>query len=78
MRSSIGAVVIVGAILALAGIVGLAVPEFTTQHTQEVAKVGPLHVDATQRSEHVVPPAVAGGALVLGVVLVGGGLMRRR
>ena len=78
MRSSISALVIVGAILALLGIVGLAVPEFTTQHTEEVAKVGPLHVESTERSSHFVPPMAAGGALVLGVVLIGGGLVRRR
>jgi hypothetical protein len=69
---------IAGAILALLGIIGLAVPEFTTQHTADVAKVGPLQVQTTQRESHFVPPAVSGGALVLGVVLLGAGLYQRR
>ena len=69
---------IAGAILVLLGILGLAIPEFTTQHTDQVAKVGPLQVNATQHEEHFVPPVVAGGALVLGLVLLGAGFMRRR
>jgi len=78
VRSSISALMIAGAILALLGILGLAIPEFTTQHTDQVAKIGPLQVNATQHEEHFVPPAVAGGALVLGLVLLGAGFMRRR
>ncbi|HET8996879.1 MAG TPA: hypothetical protein VFN42_09445 [Acetobacteraceae bacterium] len=69
---------IVGALLALFGIVGLAIPQFTTSHTKNVATVGPLHVQATEHESHFVPPIVAGGALVLGIVLIGGGLMQRR
>lgn len=75
---SMSMVMIVGALLALLGIVGLAIPQFTTSHTKNVANVGPLHVQATEHDSHFVPPVVAGGALVLGVVLIGGGLMRRR
>ena len=78
MRSSMSALMIAGAVLALLGIVGLAIPEFSTQHTEQVAKIGPVQVNATQHDYHFVPPAVAGGALVLGVVLIGAGLVRRR
>jgi hypothetical protein len=78
VRSSMSVVMIAGAVLALLGIIGLAVPEFTTQHTDQVAKVGPLQVNATQHEQHYVPPAVAGGALVLGVVLIGAGIVGRR
>jgi hypothetical protein len=78
VRSSMSAVLIIGALLALVGIVGLAVPEFTTQHTKDVANVGPLHVQATEHESHFIPPAVAGGALTLGIVLIGGGLVQRR
>ena len=78
VRSSISALMIAGAILALLGIVGLAIPEFTTEHTNQVAKVGPVQVNATEHESHFVPPAVAGGALVLGVLLIGAGFMRRR
>ena len=78
MRSSMSALMIIGALLALVGIVGLAVPEFTTQHTKDVANVGPLHVQATEHESHFIPPVVAGGALALGIVLIGGGLVQRR
>ena len=78
LRSSKSTLMIVGALLALLGIAGLAVPEFTTQHTRDVANVGPLHVQATEHESHFIPPAVAGGALALGVVLIGGGLLQRR
>lgn len=78
MRSSMSALMIAGAVLALLGIVGLAIPEFTTEHTNQVAKVGPVQVNATEHDTHFVPPVVAGGALVLGVVLIGAGFMRRR
>ena len=78
MRSSMSALMIIGALLALVGIVGLAVPEFTSQHTKDVANVGPLHVQATEHESHFIPPAVAGGALALGIVLIGGGLVQRR
>ncbi|HUB11738.1 MAG TPA: hypothetical protein VMB34_07250 [Acetobacteraceae bacterium] len=72
------ALMIVGALLALLGIAGLAVPEFTTQQTRDVANVGPVHVQATEHEPHFIPPAVAGGALALGVILIGGGLIQRR
>lgn len=77
LRSSMSVVMIVGALLALLGIAGLAVPEFTTQQTKDVANVGPLHVQTTEHESHFIPPAVAGGALALGIVLIGGGLLRR-
>lgn len=69
---------IAGALLALLGIAGLAVPEFTTEHTSQVAKVGPVQVNANERESHVVPPAVAGGALALGIILLGAGFVQRR
>ena len=78
MRSSMSPLMVAGAILALLGIAGLAIPQFTTQHTDQVAKIGPVQVNATERESHFVPPVVAGGALVLGVVLIGAGFMRRR
>jgi hypothetical protein len=73
-----GGLMIVGALLVLLGIVGLAIPEFSTQHTADVAKVGPLKVQTTEHESHFIPPVVAGGALVLGVVLMGAGFMRQR
>jgi hypothetical protein len=67
-----------GAALAVLGLIGLAIPVFTTQQTKEVAKIGDLKIQTTESESHVVPPIVAGGVLVLGIVLVGAGLYRRR
>ena len=67
-----------GVALAVLGLIGLAIPVFTTQQTKEVAKIGDLKIQTTENESHVVPPLVAGGALALGVILVGAGLYRRQ
>ena len=77
-RSGIGALLIVGALLILVGIAAFAAPVFTTQHTENVAQIGPLNVQATKNDTYVIPPIVSGGALVLGVVLMGAGFYQRR
>jgi hypothetical protein len=69
--------VIVGAILVLAGLLGLAVPIFTTQQTTEVARIGDLKLQATENHSYVVPPLVSGGAVVLGIIVLGAGMYRR-
>jgi hypothetical protein len=71
-------VIMSGVALAVLGLIGLAVPVFTTEQTKEVAKIGDLKIQTTENESHVVPPIVAGGVLVLGIVLVGAGLYRRR
>jgi hypothetical protein len=72
------ALTIAGAVLALLGLIALASPVFTTKETKDVAKVGDLKVQTTDETTHIVPPLVSGGALALGVVLIGAGLYRRR
>jgi hypothetical protein len=67
-----------GVALVLLGLVGFAIPIFTTQQTTEVARVGDLKLQATESTSHVIPPIVSGGALVLGVVLIGAGLYQKR
>jgi hypothetical protein len=69
--------VIVGAILVLLGIIGLAIPVFQTSETKDVAKVGDLKLQTQETQSHVIPPIVAGGALVLGIVLIGAGYFRK-
>lgn len=69
---------IFGAILVILGLIGLAIPVITTQETKDVAKLGDLKIQTTESTSHVVPPLVSGGALALGVVLVGAGLYRKR
>ena len=63
-----------GAVLALLGILGLAIPAFTTSQTEDVIKLGDLKVQGTKTTYHVVPQALSGGVLVLGIVLIGVGL----
>ena len=78
MRSSMNVLVLAGAILVILGLIGLAIPVITTQHTTDVAKIGDLKVQATERSSYAIPPVVSGGALVLGVVLIGACFYQRR
>ena len=71
-------VLLVGAVLALLGIIGLAVPVITTQETREVARIGEFKIQATLDKAFAIPPLLSGGALALGIVLLGAGLFRRR
>ncbi len=70
--------VIGGAVLALLGLLAFAIPVFQTQQTKDVAKIGDLKLQTTQTRTFVIPPLLAGGAVVLGVVLIGAGLYRKR
>ena len=76
-RSPMSGLMIAGAVLLLLGLLGFAVPYFTTQQTKDVAKVGDLKLQTTEQTTYAVPPLVSGGAMVLGVVLLGAGLYRR-
>jgi hypothetical protein len=67
-----------GAGLALIGLIGFAIPIFTTQQTNEVARVGDLKLQATESTSHTIPPLVSGGALVIGVVLIAAGARQQR
>ena len=72
------ALVIIGAVLAVLGVIGFAIPIVTTEQTKDVAKVGDLKLQTTESTTYVVPPIVSGGAIVLGIVLIGAGLYMRR
>jgi hypothetical protein len=78
MGRTMNGLVMVGAILAVIGLLGFAIPSFTTQHTEEVAHIGDLKLQNTESEHHFVPPAVSAGAVVLGIVLVGAGVATRR
>jgi len=69
-------IVLAGAIVALLGLLGLAIPVFSTSQTKDVAKIGDLKIQANEETTHVVPPILAGGALVIGLLMVGAGYMR--
>ena len=77
-RSAMSGLMLGGAALVLLGLIAFAVPVFTTQETKDVARVGDLKLQATENHSFVIPPFVSGGALVLGVVLIGAGFYQRR
>ena len=67
-----------GALLALLGILGLAIPAFTTSQTKDIAKVGELKIQSTEHSTHVIPQALSVGAIALGLILIGAGIYGKR
>ena len=78
MGRSSSALMIGGAVLVLLGLLAFAIPVFTTKQTTDVARIGDLKLQTTENKYYVIPPVVAGGALVLGVVLIGAGLYQKR
>jgi len=70
-------IVMVGGILVLLGLLGLVMPQFTTHDTKDVVSVGDLKIQANEPTEHFIPPIASGAAIIIGVVLLGGGLYRK-
>jgi hypothetical protein len=68
------ALLIAGAALVLLGALAFAGVGFTTNRAR--VAVGPL--EATVREERTLPPVVAGGAIVLGLVLIAAAARRSR
>lgn len=68
---------IVGVVLVILGIAGFAIPVFTTQKTEDVARVGDLKIQSSEDISHRIPPLLSGGVLVLGIVLIGASLYRK-
>jgi hypothetical protein len=71
-------VVLIGAMLALVGLVAFAIPNFSTQQTQNVVKLGSIDVQAKIEEPHSIPPVLSGGVIVLGILLIGAGLVMNR
>lgn len=78
MGSSMNWAVIGGAILLLLGLIGFAIPIFSTQETKDVVAIGDVKIQTTQSTEHSIPPLLSGSSVVLGVLLIGAGLYRKR
>ena len=77
-RSTMTGLTIGGAVILLLGLLAFAIPVFTTHETRDVARLGDLKLQTTEARSFAIPPLVSGGAVVLGVVLIGAGLYRRR
>jgi hypothetical protein len=69
---------LVGAALALLGLLAFAMPYFTTTQTKDVAKIGDLSIQSKEVTPHSIPPLVSGGLLVIGIVLMGAGMMNKQ
>jgi len=77
-RFTMNGLTMAGAALVLLGLIGFAIPIFTTQQTEDVARIGDLKLQSTESTSHVIPPLLSGGALILGVALFGAGLYQKR
>jgi len=61
---------IIGIVLLVAGIAGLAVGTFQYTQKKDVLDVGALHVQKTDKKSFTVPPLAAGAVAAVGLVLV--------
>jgi hypothetical protein len=68
----------IGVVLIVAGLLGFAIPVFTTQSTETVARIGALKVQSTEDTSHRIPQILSGGVLVLGMAIVGTSLYKKR
>ena len=67
-----------GTTLVFLGFLGFAIPTFTTQKTEDVARIGDLKLQTTQSTSHDIPAILSAGAAALGILLIGAGLYQRR
>jgi hypothetical protein len=69
---------IAGIVIALLGFVAFAIGGFSFTQQETKLQVGDLKVTAERQRNLPIPPIVSIGAIVLGLVLVGFGAMRKR
>jgi len=70
------AIMWLGGLLILLGLLGLAIPRFTTFRTTDVASAGDITVQSKTISHHMVSQPLIIAALLLGIVFVGAGTYR--
>ena len=71
-------VILFGAALVLLGLIAFAMPSFNTEETKDVVKLGDLKVQAKTEQPHFIPPLVSEGAMLLGILLIGAGVVMSR
>jgi hypothetical protein len=69
---------LLGVVLVVGGLLKLKIPVFTTQKTEDVAKIGELKIQTTEDTSHRIPPLLSGGVLALGVILIGVSVYQKR
>jgi uncharacterized membrane protein YidH (DUF202 family) len=67
---------ILGILLVVVGVGGLALGTFEYTQTKQIAKIGSLDLKAKQAKSVTIPPLASGAAIAVGVVLLFAG--RRR
>ena len=67
-----------GAVVALAGVLAIAIPVFTTERTKDVANIGDLKITATQETSYAVPKFAGPAALVVGLAMIGAAVATKR
>jgi uncharacterized membrane protein YidH (DUF202 family) len=68
---------LVGLVLIVLGIVGLAAGGFSFTRKEKVIDLGPIQATADKKESVPIPPILGAVALVAGVVLVGATVRRR-
>jgi uncharacterized membrane protein YidH (DUF202 family) len=61
---------LIGVLLLVAGIAGLAVGTFQYTQRKNVLDAGPIHIQRTDKETVTVPPLAAGAVAAVGLVLV--------
>jgi len=71
-------IIIFGGIIALFGLITFVIPSFNTEQTKDVAKLGDLKLQTKSEQTHFVPPMLSEGAIALGLLMIGAGLLTGR
>lgn len=68
---------LVGVVLIVLGVIGLALGGFSFTHKEKVVDLGPIEATADKKENVAIPPVIGTVAIVAGVLLVGATSRRR-
>ncbi|GLR65410.1 hypothetical protein GCM10010909_00880 [Acidocella aquatica] len=77
MSTAKSPLIVIGIVVLMVGLAAVIIPTFTTRDTNNVAQIGTLKIQTQEDTPHTIPPLLSGGAILLGVVLIAGGLFRK-